>query len=392
MKDPVLLTGGRAFSTLDLARKFRNSGYPVYVADSVSYSVSRFSRSVSKYFALPSPTVDDEIYLTALSDIVGRYGIKLLIPTCEELFYIARKLPLFNLPCRVLVDEFQKLDQLHDKYRFIELASSYGFETPHTRKAETREELFQVVSGWEEDGPAVIKPSYSRFGVHLLVLGDPHATILPTRMGRPPWVVQQYVDGEAYSTYSVCHSGQLLAHVTYKTPYTYRVGHRGPGVYFISIQDQHIEGWVRTFVNLIQFTGQIAFDFVRPGDGTLLPIECNPRLTSGIHLFTNEAAICDALSAVPRRTVTAAPATRRMIAHALWWESLLRLRSWKDCCRFITDVLAAKDVVFSWRDPLPSLHCALVLPYLAWRSWKTATPLADIVTHDISWNGNPNPP
>ena len=394
MKTNILLTSGRAPATLELARRFHKSGYRVYVADSVSYSVSRFSQAVAKHIMLPSPRVNDDLYLDALSKIVRRYGIDLLVPTCEELFYIARKLHSLDFPCQILVDKFDKLDRLHDKYRFMELAESCGFRTPHTRKAETREELAQILSGWEKRGAVVIKPVYSRFGAHVAVLSDRRSDIPFARIENPPWVVQQYVDGDQYCTYSVCHDGKILAHVTYTTPYTlapypsYRGVYRGPGVYFISARDEEIEQWVQRFVTLTQFTGQIAFDFVRQRDGALFPIECNPRLTSGIHLFPNEATLCRAFTSAHHQTITVPAGTRRMVAHGVWLLSLSHLRSWRDLCTFVTDWLGARDVIFSWHDPLPFFHGFWITFYLGLKSWKRRTYFADTVTHDISWNGN----
>ena len=50
-------------------------------------------------------------------------------------------------------------------------------------------------------------------------------------------------------------------------------------------QVKSIETWVSAFVKKLNFSGQIAFDFIQTKDGEVYPIECNPRLTSGIHLF-----------------------------------------------------------------------------------------------------------
>jgi predicted ATP-grasp superfamily ATP-dependent carboligase len=397
-RETVLLTGGRAIPTLDLARKFHETGRLVYVADSIPFSVSRASNAVCQYFTLPSPKSDTRKYIAALSNIAQRYSVDLIIPTCEELFYIARNSHVFTGRCQILVDEFAKLDQLHDKFRFIQLADSLGFQTPHTQKANSKEELAHVLRTWEVNGSVVVKPIYSRFGTHVTILKNPRATAPLARLGKPPWVVQQYIDGEPLCSYSVCRDGKRIVHVTYKTPYTtmrpfeYRAGLRGPGVYFISACDDEIDRWVVKFVKYTEFSGQIAFDFVRQPDGAVIPIECNPRLTSGIHLFSDSARICDALTGNSEQDVVALPGYHCMFSPSMWCHALCRLAPWRDLNHVLRDICAAKDVLFSKNDPWPYFYSFWIGLYIIWKSWKLRTPFADVLrevmTNDISWNGD----
>lgn len=51
------------------------------------------------------------------------------------------------------------------------------------------------------------------------------------------------------------------------------------------MEHEEIYEWVRQFVQATGFSGQVGFDFIETEDGQLYAIECNPRATSGIHLF-----------------------------------------------------------------------------------------------------------
>ena len=51
----VLLTGGRAPATLDLARHLHHAGCEVFVAESVRYPICRGSNSIKELIMVPSP-------------------------------------------------------------------------------------------------------------------------------------------------------------------------------------------------------------------------------------------------------------------------------------------------------------------------------------------------
>ena len=72
-KSRILLTGGRAPVTLDLARRFKQYGYEVYVAESISYHLCRYSNSVKKSFLVPSPANYKSEYINELSSLIKKY-------------------------------------------------------------------------------------------------------------------------------------------------------------------------------------------------------------------------------------------------------------------------------------------------------------------------------
>src|SRR5512140_1701805 len=98
----VLLTGGRAPATLELARLFHRSGHRVFVAESLRGHLSAPSRAVNGNFVVPPPRQDTEGFIKALRGIIAAQHIDLLIPTCEEIFYVSKG--LHELPCKVLAE------------------------------------------------------------------------------------------------------------------------------------------------------------------------------------------------------------------------------------------------------------------------------------------------
>lgn len=249
----VLLTGGRAPVTLDLARMLHRAGHQVYVAESAVRHLTRLSRAVEQSAVVPSPRHDTGAYLAELERLVQDWQIDLLIPMCEEVFYVAQGADRLRAYCRVLVTTLEQLHELHHKYDFIQLAGSLGLSVPDTRLIHSREEWMEAQSVLGKVGDWVWKPVYSRFAAKVRMptfMTDDAGTGIdqegnvsqksrrhirndPPEEGElssvSPWVAQAYIPGQMLCTYSIAHEGQLVAHATYDS--RYRTGSVGASVF-----------------------------------------------------------------------------------------------------------------------------------------------------------------
>lgn len=397
-KMSVLLTGGRAPATLELARMLAEAGHRVSVAESQPYHLCRLSRRVAERFTLPKPSDDPEAYVAALEDIVREHRIDILIPTCEEIFYVSAGLERLSKHCTVVADSFDQLLRLHNKWTFIEAAARSGFAVPRTSLIASPEQWADAVKRYPVRDGLVMKPVYSRAAANVLIR-LPGETVAPGQQAREwdeagrsatperPWVAQQYVEGRAICTYSVAYRGTLLAHAAYAAQYT--MG-KGACIYFEPLSHPAAMQWVERFVRAQGFTGQIAFDLIETPAGALLPLECNPRATSGIHLFRGTRGLDRVLLApethegpplVPR-TSEGSMVGLAMLAFGLrggafrngwgkWFKSFVR----------------GKDVVFRWSDPLPFWEQVNVLRTLRSVGKRRRLSLLEAATYDIEWNG-----
>lgn len=379
----VLLTGGRAFVTLELARHLARHGHRVVVAESIPIHLCRYSRCVVQHYRVPAPNVESEAFIDALVEIVQREKIDVLIPTCEEIFFVAQGLERLRPYCRVLCAPFEQLARLHNKREFIQSAARYDLLVPETHLFTSSTDLQQFL---QEHGTAfVLKPVFSRFASKVVFADTMAGQIEQLPITREyPWVAQQRIDGEAFCSYSIAFEGRLLAHAVY--PVCYQAG-RGSCVYFAPVEHTAIDDWIKRFLQHERFSGQIAFDLIVTPDGRVYPIECNPRATSGIHLFQQEQPLHRALLA-PDEPVLRPPLTSRaMIAIAMLVYGLPSQRSWVQARTWLRDFLHARDVVFDWSDPLPFL----LQPLLLWYNWKESRwrgiSILEFSTHDIEWNG-----
>jgi hypothetical protein len=151
--------------------------------------------------------------------------------------------------------------------------------------------------------------------------------------------------------------------------------------------------WVRQYVNIRSFTGQIAFDMIKcKKDGKLYAIECNPRGTSGIHLFQNyerELTNCfleeNCEPIIPNHQDQDYQVTAAMFIWCIFFfdsiKNLDKLYAW------ISTVWKCNDTIFEWWDPLPWFSQFLIALEPFWKVYRLGIAYVDTFTYDIEWNG-----
>lgn len=286
----VLLTGARAPATLELARLCARAGHTVHVADTMAWHICRGSRLVSGAHRLPAPRAGHVAYATALNRVVERECIDMVVPTCEEVFHLAAMHHTVQAP--ILCEDRERLAALHDKARFIAESERAGLRVPRT---------YALLHGATDlralpAGRYILKPRFSRFATRVQVWESGHPLPTLDSNGAGGWIAQEFLDGRALCTWSVARRGVLLAHATYLVDAT--AGPRGAAISFHSLRHAPTLGWVRQFVGCHALSGQFAFDFIETAQG-LRAIECNPRLTSGVHCFRAQPEVANSLLNMP---------------------------------------------------------------------------------------------
>ena len=381
----VLLTGGRAPVTLDLARKFNSYGMTVYVAESLPNHLCKYSRAVEESFELPAPKLFPDRYIEELKAVIVRKKIDLVIPTCEEVFYIARykdNLTLARPEVTVFVDSFEKLKMLHDKSAFIEYIGHLGKDIPRTWLLKSPEDVTNFYTRTQFSQRIIIKPVFSRFATKVFELEDGKNIPQLDVSIEHPWVVQEFITGKQYCSYSICHSGTVCVHTTYAAKFT---AGKGACICFNHINHPGIYQWVQEVVAKLQFTGQIAFDFIETPEGMLYPLECNPRATSGIHLL-NPQELAEAMT-VPTSALQPSELRSNMIALAMLLYGLSQCKEFASLQRWLKIFWHSKDVIFSLDDPVPFFQQFVMMKTLYTICCTGGTSMLEATTCDIEWNG-----
>lgn len=383
MSERVLVTGARAPAALDIARSLKTAGFEVHMADCVPSRIARWSKAPAAVHRHASPVQQPTRFASDIRALIDRLDPIAILPTCEEVFYLAALAEAQGWSDRLVAPQFDRLATLHHKGRFAGLCEDLGLPVPTTVVTDSTS-LIRDAAGTD----VVVKPAWSRFGAQTLI--RPNATALAMLRPAPetPWVIQSWVEGEEVSVYAVAHEGRLSAFSAYRSDWRTRGGAAyvfqpltGP----VLDRLRDIASTLAAFVR----TGQFACDAIVDATGQPWLIECNPRATSGVHLFGRSAAFGMAL--LGRGVAEPGPNIWRNsimfdtfgVAEALRTKPL---PAWRDDRRRSLDVLSAPG------NPAPGLGALVDAAGFGLRALASRQGLAQIMTADIEWNGQPLTP
>lgn len=373
----VLILGARAPACLEWARAFDDAGWIVSVGDSLGQPLSRFSSSVQNFVRLPEPVKNPKAWVEALATTIKTQRIDLLVPTCEEVFYLAHGHGRLAPLCRILTSDFALLQRLHHKGQFAAMTQGWPLTSPETRLLTDRQALMAVddCANW------VFKPAYSRFASRTLIRPSSQQLRKVEPSESAPWVAQRFIEGREFCSFSVLIDGDLRAHSCYQP--RYRVG-RGSGIYFQPSAPEPVRRFVEQFGRETGYVGQVGFDFIEDCDGRFHVLECNPRATSGVHLFDNQRTLLvNCLSQKPKQLLEPTPEPRMITLAMLLFAAPKRALS----AEFRSDFHKAHDVIVQKGDFLPLAAQWLSLAEILSRAASRRCGLLAASTADIEWNG-----
>lgn len=371
----VLFTGGRAPVTLDLVRYFSNAGHLVYVADSFNHYLAKSSNKVEKSFIIGSPVDSHEQFIHDLQQIIQENEIDLLIPTCEEVFHIAKGKETLEQDCIVYCEKLSVLHQLHHKYDFIQYVHERGLPIPETYMVQTEDEFTEALDLLNCD--AVMKPVYSRFGTDV-VFFKKNSENHHFRKGL--YVLQEEMKGKSICNYSILYKGKLMASANYEVNYT---AGQGAAIQFQHQSHLQIKKWLEQFFHGSNLTGQFAFDFIETETGDIYAIECNPRATSGVHLFQH-LNVAESFFGLNKEILEPLPETKRMIGLAMLVYGM-RSGGFLD---FLKTCFQSTDIIWSKDDIKPVFYQFHTFFHILRVSRKHKISAMEASTIDIEWNGD----
>lgn len=377
----ILVTGARAPVTLHLCRLLQSKGLQVYAADSCTYAVTKVSNTVKKFLQVPSPKFESFLFVQTMTKIIEDYHIDLIIPTCEETFYIAKYKEHFESYCSVFVDDIETLNILHNKADFIRFTNELDWDAPVTIETDgsfSYKEKIEHLNIKE----FVLKPVYSRFSdrVQFATKSELLAQGEPLGLG---WLLQEKIEGTQYCSYTIAKNGKLLAHSVYQTEFTAGLG---ATIAFQHTECDFIFSFVSILVEKLKYSGQIAFDFIVTKDGKVYPIECNPRTTSGLHLFSNDI-VSVFVGANTENVLFPNKETKMALTLALLLYGGPFLRDAKTRERWFKVITSHQDITYLHRDKKPFFYQFYSVCKLWIESKKRSISLLQQTTYDISWDG-----
>jgi len=373
----VLVTGARAPVALDLARAFRAAGCQVELADSVRPYAASLSRPRFRIHRLPAPRFAFDAFRACLRVLMA--GFDLLVPTCEEVFWLAAAAARDGWSDRLFAPSQGALRALHSKVDFPGLARAAGIDAPATRPLACRADL----AGLGDALPFVLKPEFSRFGSQAMLAPSVSQLRELTPCPQRRWVAQERIEGEEVCVWSVMRAGRLAACVVYRP----LLRHGRAASYAVAAVDMpSVVDMAERMARAVGGNGQLSYDVIVTLAGRVAPVECNPRAVSGVHLLgcapALARAIIDGSICAPPQAGTIrylAPAMLLMgVPAAIAGQTAPHLwRTWR----------AGSDAVGRPGDRLPLAGVLLDAARFTALSLTRRLSPTGATTDDIEWNG-----
>ncbi|MEE4300337.1 MAG: hypothetical protein V2J24_12925, partial [Pseudomonadales bacterium] len=261
-----------------------------------------------------------------------------------------------------------------DKLAFSRRLASLGLPGPETHDARD-----EAAPAFTARSPFVVKPARASSGHGLSLHGAGEA--IPERDLAS--VVQALLPGEECSSFSIAHAGRLLGTVVYRALIlsgTVAVCFRR-----IEAPDPALLDWVRCFAERTTFSGFLSFDFRRDDAGRFLPMECNPRSTSGIHFVEPD----DLARAILEPEAVQRLRFRDELVLQQFYPALtatqaaaLRGDAWRGNLRWL---LGCRDVSWQRSDPLPFLLMTPASWPILRRTIFEGMSFGEATTVDVGW-------
>ncbi|MEO1252789.1 MAG: ATP-grasp domain-containing protein [Pseudomonadota bacterium] len=375
MGKTILLTLGRLPKALELARALAGAGNRVLIAEPFASHLSKPSRSVEKSFHVSAPNDDLNAYLDEMRVIIEAERVDIVAPVSEEVLYAVLLRDRLPDSAAIWAPPFESLRRLHDKFAFARHIESLGLRCPATERADDA-----AAAAIMDEGAFVMKPALGCSGAGLRFFEEGARPENGADLAGA--IVQQRITGREVSSFSIAHEGRVIGSVIYEA--VIRSGTVATN--FQRVDDAHSAlSWIDEFVRREKYSGYVAFDFIVDDAGEAWPIECNPRLTSGIHFMDHADLAAALITPEAAREIDFRKQRRFQEGHTSLLEAYGAILQPKEFVRRLGAVFTTRDVLWSWDDPAPFV---LMTP-MSWRVLSQVLfkgmSFGEAATRDIEW-------
>ncbi|MFO7882523.1 MAG: ATP-grasp domain-containing protein [Kosmotogaceae bacterium] len=273
----ILVTAARTMYGLNTIRILSAENHEVYAADSIKSNGGAFSKYVKKSIVYPEVSKDSRLFVEALLDFVEKENIEYIIPSFEEAYVISFYKEKFRNKVEMLIEDYEKLMLLHDKYIMTQLSKHLGIHVPRTV-------LLKDFEPAEWNFPFVLKPKKNRAAMGIKKVDNAEQLSKISRsIKEEDYMVQQYVEHTQYCTTGIAYKGKLTGNVIYRNLREFPES-GGFGTYRVSCDIPEITANVKKLISELNYTGFICVDHLYDSKTNKYYItDVNPRMSPGLY-------------------------------------------------------------------------------------------------------------
>jgi hypothetical protein len=254
------------------------------------------------------------------------------------------------------------MNYVNHKYAFIEKARELDLTVPKTILITSRRQLLDFNFD-QEDCLFICKSIRTNHSIKLPRLTSAETIDYIHKLSITednPYVLQEWISGEEYSTSGVCIEGELTLFTCSRSS-SWQLNYK-------HIEHPEIFHWCRQYIHALKLTGQLSFDFIiNDKDRKPYAIKCHPSINSTITDFYNHPNLADAY--FPKQSLSLISPLRNAreiywFPHEIW-RICRNIRSIDISVQSLKRILFGREAIWSVDDPLPFLfHYHIHILYL----------------------------
>ena len=238
---------------------------------------------LSEIFRHADPSKEPDEFERDIIEACQHYQADAIIATGTEmsnrLSYIKPSIEA-STTTRVLIEDFEKLNRLSDKWHCYQLCQSLDIPMPRTILGASQNDMATVCETF--NFPVIAKPRNSFASKGLRIFKSPDELKASIKAGIPPrfsdasYIFQEMVYGELHDVTSCSVNGRVVSMLTQKRVATlYDFG--GGGIINLTTDDKSLKAYAGRIISYLQWNGILEFDFIKDGRESYL-LECNPKI------------------------------------------------------------------------------------------------------------------
>jgi len=254
--------------------------------------VDRFLRSprLSDVFGYPPANVNTPAFQAAILDACERYRPDAVFPASTASAHALARLRQeigAEIGTTFVIDEYDRLIQLADKWRLYELCVKLGIPAPLTVLPAEGVDLVGLLGL-----PVVVKPRIAEGskGMRIARTAEELDALItaPRRVGAVPdsghpYIVQEFVHAEIHNVGACTLEGRALSMMTQQRVLTrYEFG--GTGFVHTTTFEPEIMEYGEALLSDLAWSGPVLLEFLRDDEGRYRLIDGNPRVWTSTEL------------------------------------------------------------------------------------------------------------
>jgi predicted ATP-grasp superfamily ATP-dependent carboligase len=289
----ILILDGNTRSALAATRSLGRRGVPVITADQMKRTLAGASEYCRDGFIYPSPTADLRGFLSTVKAECCQRGISVIFPMTEVSMEAVLRHRIEFQDFQLPFVEFPTFEAVSDKWNLLQTAQRLKITTPQTHyisDARTLERVCPILKF-----PVVLKPYRS------MIWTNGHCTAASVKyaesvrglektvaqyeyFGRNPFLIQEYVSGQAHGNFLLYNQGKLVA------SFAHRRLRENPPSGGVSVLCESVEknpeAWrmAKTLLDHIGWHGVAMVEFKVTADGKPYLMEVNGRFWGSLQL------------------------------------------------------------------------------------------------------------